>query len=273
MGLAVASAVALLLLTIAAGTEAVLRDHAQLRLVIMRKYGWCTEVADTAITEYVRFLHLYAESSGESVVPSQTVDKVWHEHIAFDTESYAADCARLFGRFLHHRREREGESSSYVRFQTYTETLKLYERHFGSRPPDQVWGRRMTDQGRCPNKNPEPTIWPKVGDGGDAGFCPGFKSPTTTQEADKDTAEMSTPTASTASTITESGTSADTRASTRTTTVAWVTTGSRTGNLHQADQNNTWRVDGIVSSAGPCAFRALTTLAFAAMLAPRSVDL
>ena len=55
-----------------------------------------------AIDEYKRFLTLKIENPSYNLAPTSLMDEVWHFHI-LDTNRYATDCERLFGRFLHHR--------------------------------------------------------------------------------------------------------------------------------------------------------------------------
>lgn len=50
---------------------------------------------------YVMFLFLVYLHPNIKIVPTPTVDEVWHYHI-LDTTKYKSDCQRLFGRFLHH---------------------------------------------------------------------------------------------------------------------------------------------------------------------------
>jgi hypothetical protein len=63
--------------------------------------GWSRAQADAVEGEYRRFLCLMQVHPDEVIAPSVAVDTFWHYHI-LDTVKYADDCARTFGRFLHH---------------------------------------------------------------------------------------------------------------------------------------------------------------------------
>lgn len=103
--------------------------------------GWSAAFTERAIVEYARFLAL-AHTFGEAV-PSNVIDEVWHGHI-IDTRRYAADCERIFGRFLHHypyfglggaHGERAELESKFAR------TRARYVAIFGEEPLRAVWGQ------------------------------------------------------------------------------------------------------------------------------------
>src|SRR5690349_17854721 len=67
-----------------------------------RKDGhWTEDTLNQAETGYRQFLKLAAKYPDAPVVPSEQVDEFWHAHIV-DTQRYASDCERVFGRMLHH---------------------------------------------------------------------------------------------------------------------------------------------------------------------------
>jgi hypothetical protein len=57
--------------------------------------------ADRGIARYKMFLHLLYLYPNGTIVPTQEIDQVWHQHI-LDTRKYAQDCQWLFGYFVHH---------------------------------------------------------------------------------------------------------------------------------------------------------------------------
>ncbi|MFA9217424.1 MAG: hypothetical protein ACEQSK_09985 [Sphingomonadaceae bacterium] len=63
--------------------------------------GWSLERANAVEFEYRRFLFLMKKYPHEQTAPLVDVDTFWHYHI-LDTMKYAADCAAVFGYFLHH---------------------------------------------------------------------------------------------------------------------------------------------------------------------------
>src|ERR1700761_2066320 len=77
------------------------------RDALMEKQGWSLERAEKARTEYIRFLTLLQMKPGFMLAPwpnadgQDDLDQFWHQHI-LDTEKYATDCDRLFGRMIHH---------------------------------------------------------------------------------------------------------------------------------------------------------------------------
>lgn len=68
---------------------------------LRREQGWSEAEAATAVTRYRRFLCMRYLDAEFELVPAKDIDKVWHQHI-LHTRSYARDCQRVFGSFLHH---------------------------------------------------------------------------------------------------------------------------------------------------------------------------
>lgn len=54
-----------------------------------------------ALELYRKFLTIKGLHWDQKVVPSSSIDTVWHAHILI-TDVYAQDCNALFGHFLHH---------------------------------------------------------------------------------------------------------------------------------------------------------------------------
>lgn len=86
--------------------------------------GWSAAMADEQIKKYRNFLKLI--STGMTCVPTKDVDEVWHTHI-LDTESYAQDCQRCFGKFIHHRPYMKDEDLK----KAWSETKESYKGTFG----------------------------------------------------------------------------------------------------------------------------------------------
>jgi hypothetical protein len=97
--------------------------------------GWSRARADAAETEYRRFLYLMKTFPGEQTVPSVEVDTFWHYHI-LDTMKYAADCATVFGYFLHHDPAvgLAGDSEAAERASRAERMDTLYAATFGNAP-------------------------------------------------------------------------------------------------------------------------------------------
>lgn len=105
------------------------------------KNGWSRLKADQTEVLYRRFLWLALLYPDAPLVPTEDVDKFWHQHI-LDTRKYALDCEQLFGYFLHHcpyfgMRDEADKAEMRSAFRL---TCELYEKEFGSCEPR--WSER-----------------------------------------------------------------------------------------------------------------------------------
>lgn len=110
--------------------------------------GWSSEYCERVEVEYRRYLMLTGSYPDEAVVPSKIIDAFWHGHI-LDTQAYGADCAMVFGYFLHHFPYfgmRDADDAAALGH-AYDRTLELYGVHFGP-PPLDLWQR--SGAARCP---------------------------------------------------------------------------------------------------------------------------
>jgi len=98
--------------------------------------GWSREKADAVEHEYRRFLCLMKLYPDEPTAPLVDVDTFWHYHI-LDTQKYAADCAQVFGYFLHHDPYvgLRGDGDEQVRLDSGQRMKALYEATFGEAYP------------------------------------------------------------------------------------------------------------------------------------------
>ncbi|MDQ2820012.1 MAG: glycine-rich domain-containing protein-like [Pseudomonadota bacterium] len=103
--------------------------------------GWSSARADAATLEYRRFLYLMKTFPAEQTVPSVEVDTFWHYHI-LDTMQYAADCATVFGYFLHHDPAvgLDDASDAPERLRRAERMDSLYAATFGNAPASRVAG-------------------------------------------------------------------------------------------------------------------------------------
>jgi hypothetical protein len=94
--------------------------------------GWTLEQANAVELEYRRFLYLMKLFPHEQTAPLLNVDIFWHNHI-LDTMKYAADCAQVFGYFLHHvpYDGLHGEDDEAAHERTGARMQELYEATFG----------------------------------------------------------------------------------------------------------------------------------------------
>ena len=110
---------------------------------LSKDFGWSWDFVESVYQEYLKFLVLVKQYPQIKIVPSSTIDKLWHLHI-LDTQRYELDCMRLFSRFLHHEPDRElisnGRGGQQYKVQAWRETLVCYKEHFGAEPPTGEWG-------------------------------------------------------------------------------------------------------------------------------------
>lgn len=105
---------------------------------LAREQGWAPAFAEAVVGEYRRFLYL-AGVSGTEVSPSPAVDRAWHLHLTYSRHYWSELCGKVLRRELHHVPSR-GSADEAARLRTqYADTLVLYERTFGSRPPPNIW--------------------------------------------------------------------------------------------------------------------------------------
>lgn len=83
------------------GKKLMALDLEPIKYKLVKEGGWTLAKADTVEPHYKAYLFLLASQPGTLWVPSLQVDEMWHMHI-LDTQKYMADCAQLFGRYLHH---------------------------------------------------------------------------------------------------------------------------------------------------------------------------
>lgn len=93
---------------------------------------WTIEQITHAIEQYRLFLILNYLYPDKAIVPSKTIDRVWHTHL-LDTAKYRQDCETLFGHFLDHYPYfgMKDESDRQDLEDAFTETQKLWVKHFG----------------------------------------------------------------------------------------------------------------------------------------------
>ena len=94
---------------------------------------WAGQILD----EYLRFLTIRLKVTAP-FSPSGLVDKAWHAHI-LDTQAYASDMDRLFGRFIHHTPSFEPDAAEQVEMaERYNHAIMQYRILFGE-PPADIW--------------------------------------------------------------------------------------------------------------------------------------
>ena len=76
-------------------------DLESVKFKLAKEEGWSLARLDAVEQLYKAWLWLLAERPGIEWVPTLDIDEMWHTHI-LDTQKYMADCATLFGRYIHH---------------------------------------------------------------------------------------------------------------------------------------------------------------------------
>lgn len=109
-------------------------DHAlDFTARLARDRGWDPAFARGAVEEYRRFCFLAATAAGP-MTPSEEVDEVWHQHLAYSRDYWAVWCGPVLRRPLHHDPTAGGPAEAARYREHYAETLARYEAFFG--PPD-----------------------------------------------------------------------------------------------------------------------------------------
>lgn len=101
---------------------------------LARDHGWSLAQARAAIDEYRRFCFL-ALRAGHEVTPSEEVDEVWHQHLAYSRDYWQVWCREVLRRDLHHGPTLGGPAEGRRFAGQYAETLAAYEAWFGPPPP------------------------------------------------------------------------------------------------------------------------------------------
>jgi hypothetical protein len=97
--------------------------------------NWTKSFTEQAIIEYKKFMYL-AAITHLMVAPSETIDKVWHQHLIF-TESYQEFC-KLIGKQIQHIPSTHRSSEFANLKQAKDRTRLLYENNFGEQPKN-IW--------------------------------------------------------------------------------------------------------------------------------------
>lgn len=88
---------------------------------------------------YRMFLYLISKYQSTPIVPTELIDEFWHAHI-LDTIKYADDCAKLFGRFIHHfpYLGLRGKDDVVKVQQQFEASMQLFEKEFGINPSKMI---------------------------------------------------------------------------------------------------------------------------------------
>lgn len=101
------------------------------------EYQWSPAYAYRAIQEYKKFVFL-AAIANHIVSPSTAVDRVWHFHLLYTHSYWDEFCGQVLHKPLHHSPSLGGRLEGLKYRHHYCQTLQIYERYFGTPPPD-IW--------------------------------------------------------------------------------------------------------------------------------------
>ncbi|HKI00463.1 MAG TPA: hypothetical protein VKK31_00640 [Thermoanaerobaculia bacterium] len=126
-------------------------DFTVLKKKLGEEHGWTPEYQDEVEDLYRQFLALNMVYTDRKICPTGPMDEFWHAHI-LDTRAYAADCEKLFGRFLHHFPYfgMRGPEDRQDLETTFAESRRLFIRHFGIDPCSGEAQARGCAPQRCP---------------------------------------------------------------------------------------------------------------------------
>jgi hypothetical protein len=126
-------------------------DFTMLKHKLGEEDGWTCEYQDEVEDLYRKFLALNMVYPDTKICPTGPIDDFWHSHI-LDTRAYAADCDKLFGRFLHHFPYfgMRGPEDRQALESAFAESRTLFIRHFGIDPCSGEAEARGCSPQRCP---------------------------------------------------------------------------------------------------------------------------
>ncbi|CAN5445212.1 TIGR04222 domain-containing membrane protein [soil metagenome] len=105
---------------------------------LARENGWSVAHAERVLREYKRYCYLAMEA-GHPVTPSEDVDQAWHLHMVYTHSYWGEFCPNVLGKPLHHGPTKGGPAEAIKHDDWYRRTLASYERHFGEKPPVDIW--------------------------------------------------------------------------------------------------------------------------------------
>jgi hypothetical protein len=105
---------------------------------LCKENSWSIAFSKRAFFEYKRFIYLAAVGH-HRVVPSKTIDKVWHLHLTFTKSYWIELCDAVLEKKIHHTPSSLSIKSKTRDFEGYNDTITLYKKMFKSEPPTDIW--------------------------------------------------------------------------------------------------------------------------------------
>jgi hypothetical protein len=105
---------------------------------LAKEQKWSTKFTQKAIQAYKKFMYLCCVSpNGAS--PSKIVDEVWHLHLTYTFNYWDVFCANVLQQKIHHF-PTDGSIADNKKYKSWEQnTLHLYEKEFGEKPPSEIW--------------------------------------------------------------------------------------------------------------------------------------
>lgn len=118
-----------------------LQELAPIGVRLVEREGWDPERVQGAMDGYGKYLILLHAHPNTSLVPSEDIDQIWHDHILW-TERYGGDCHDIFGRFIHHYPCFNMSDSDELQeqYDRRENTKQLFWEEFGVIPPSYDYG-------------------------------------------------------------------------------------------------------------------------------------
>jgi len=105
---------------------------------LCKENAWSLTFSKNAFDEYKKFIYL-AKIYGCKVVPSKTVDTIWHLHMTFTKSYWNELCQEVLQMEFHHVPSPPGEVAKCLDNECYEKTKELYKNEFGYTPPSLYW--------------------------------------------------------------------------------------------------------------------------------------
>lgn len=107
-------------------------DLSMIAAAMVKKQNWLLSEVEEGLRFYRNFLYLNYKYPNVSLVPSEDIDEIWHNHI-LHTKKYRDDCEKIFGNYLDHLPSlaKEGSSAMNELRNAFSKTQDLHEKEFG----------------------------------------------------------------------------------------------------------------------------------------------
>ncbi|MEM8613917.1 MAG: hypothetical protein AAGF93_17975 [Cyanobacteria bacterium P01_H01_bin.105] len=105
---------------------------------LAKENDWSLVYVHEAIEEYKKFAFL-SVTAEHPVIPSDSIDQVWHLHLTYTRSYWDNFCLELLKQPLHHDPALGGLAEKQQFKEFYNKTLESYKQFFGVEPPARFW--------------------------------------------------------------------------------------------------------------------------------------